>query len=1307
MTTPQSTKCKIAASLVLVALLTLASSASATLVITGLNRNGAVPYNPAWTGAADSLIAGLSPSSSAGNFAAEGPARNISTLTAGGSLTISLVGNDNSPNYVTCGNGSGAGSSLIYTLPASANGYDVTNITVYSGWKDNGRDAQAYNVSYSTQANPTSFISLTYVSYNPTVASGVASANRVTLTDSLGAAIATNVAAVKFDFTAPTVENGFTGYGAIVVEGTASATVTAPPIVITTANQHSASAFTPTWTIETDSLIYGQAPSAVWWGNFAYETGVTGTSALTDGTFGIVNNNASYATCGGGSGGRSVTYTLTNSVNGSDLTNIVVYSGWGNNARDGQFYNISYSTVSAPTTFIPLTSIFYNPVVSGISANRVAITTSTGAPLATNVYNVRFDFTPQTGSVDNGYSGYAELILEGTNSAPPPVPPVPYVYVTADTLPASATDVVGGQITFTAAFSNSPAATYQWQVISGAVTNDISGATNTTLTFTNLQLADTGSYQLKAVNATNSQGVSYSTASPLTVSSVPAPVNNIITSYAAQTGLGQVSSVTNFYPASWIIPTNSLIAGATTGAGTLVAGAGNFDVYNLQAGTDPALLTDGSFGYFNYWPTKAGSPTEVTCGSSPGGASVTYPLPTSITGYDLTNIVVYGGWGDNDRNEQKYEVLYSTVAAPSTFYHLVSVDYNPSNPNNAQSATRTTITPATSVLAQNVAAVMFNFAISSGAAKNGQDGYSEIIVSGVPAPPRPFLAQDITPLNASDVVGSQVTIMAAFTSDTPLTYQWQKNGTNIPGATTTPLTLSNLQLTDTATNGGYRLVASNDWGFTISRACALTVNPVPAPVTNVIAAVATQTSDQAIFTPTWTIVSGSLIAEQLPISGGSSTGLGIFYDPSSGLGGLPVLTDESFGSIGVNGPNSCFAQCGPSAGRSVTYPLTGSANGYNLTNIMIASGWNDNGRDQQAYTIRYAMVGNPTTFFPWKSVSYKPVVAAGLRSLVRMTFTPVTGSLATNVAAVMIDFTTPVGENGYSGYDEISLFGFASAPSTAPIVVTTENQNVSGNPTWIIETNSLIAGQLPSSVGSGDFTGSYNTECCGGLPVLTDGTFGPMGIGCSNMDFATCGGTADRAGTSVTYTSVNGWNLTNIVVYSGWGNYDRDGQFYNISYSTLSAPTTFIPLVSVTYNPPWLPAGSGGSANRVGIAPSNGGTLATNVAAVKFDFTPQVTALDGGYSGYAEIVLQGSNLAPAIPPTVGSPTVLGGNLILTGTGGTPGRSYTWLTTTNLLTPMANWTTSTTGVLDGSGAFSNAIPINYSNKPASFFRLRIP
>jgi len=38
--------------------------------------------------------------------------------------------------------------------------------------------------------------------------------------------------------------------------------------------------------------------------------------------------------------------------------------------------------------------------------------------------------------------------------------------------------------------------------------------------------------------------------------------------------------------------------------------------------------------------------------------------------------------------------------------------------------------------------------------------------------------------------------------------------------------------------------------------------------------------------------------------------------------------------------------------------------------------------------------------------------------------------------------------------------------------------------------------------------------------------------------------------------------------------------------------------------------------------------------------------------------------------------------------------------------VANWTVSATGVFDGSGAFSNAIPINVST-PAAFFRLRTP
>jgi hypothetical protein len=81
-------------------------------------------------------------------------------------------------------------------------------------------------------------------------------------------------------------------------------------------------------------------------------------------------------------------------------------------------------------------------------------------------------------------------------------------------------------------------------------------------------------------------------------------------------------------------------------------------------------------------------------------------------------------------------------------------------------------------------------------------------------------------------------------------------------------------------------------------------------------------------------------------------------------------------------------------------------------------------------------------------------------------------------------------------------------------------------------------------------------------------------------------------------------------------------------------------------------------------------------------------------------------IAAATSPVVNHPITSGGNLILTGSGGTVGASYTWLTSTNLATPMAFWTTNTTGNFDGSGNFSNAIPIRTST-PAKFFRLRTP
>jgi hypothetical protein len=90
---------------------------------------------------------------------------------------------------------------------------------------------------------------------------------------------------------------------------------------------------------------------------------------------------------------------------------------------------------------------------------------------------------------------------------------------------------------------------------------------------------------------------------------------------------------------------------------------------------------------------------------------------------------------------------------------------------------------------------------------------------------------------------------------------------------------------------------------------------------------------------------------------------------------------------------------------------------------------------------------------------------------------------------------------------------------------------------------------------------------------------------------------------------------------------------------------------------------------------------------------------------FDNVRLTQTSVAPPTLPIPDKPRISGDNLILTGTGGTPNTAYTWLSTTNLSAPI-NWKTNSTGTLDGSGAFSNSIPINVTNR-ATFFRLRLP
>ena len=494
-------------------------------------------------------------------------------------------------------------------------------------------------------------------------------------------------------------------------------------------------------------------------------------------------------------------------------------------------------------------------------------------------------------------------------------------------------------------------------------------------------------------------------------------------------------------------------------------GSGNYGL--LNANSDPTILTDGINGWYSY---PNGSVNQSTLGISGGGTSLTYTLDTSSApnGFDLTNIVVFGGWGANTHDQQKYTILFSTVDAPTTFQSIKLVDYTPATPDNVQSATRVTLVPAPGVaaLARRVKEVKFDFnQLQPPTPKNGYEGYSEIIVAGKPTPSGVVtITTNITPSVASDVVGGQITIYAGFINATSL--QWKKNGTNIPGATATVLSLNNLQLTDT---GGYSLTGSNSLGEEITFTCALTVNPVPVPVANVITAIATQTKTGGSFGGTWdnTMLGLNLISGTSPSSSGDGDFTALFNN--EGAGGPGVLTDGSFGTIDFaqSGNHSQFTCIGSDtqAGNFVNYTLTGSANGYDLTNIVVSAGWNDGGRDQQAYTVYYSTVANATNFVPLASVNFNPVNPDGT-SVNKVTLTPAAGALAKNVAALKFDMTSPAGENGYSGYSEIAVYGSPSAalliaPPISSVTQSGGNLIVTGSGgyppnggyTWLTTTN--------------------------------------------------------------------------------------------------------------------------------------------------------------------------------------------------------------------------------------------------------------
>lgn len=79
------------------------------------------------------------------------------------------------------------------------------------------------------------------------------------------------------------------------------------------------------------------------------------------------------------------------------------------------------------------------------------------------------------------------------------------------------------------------------------------------------------------------------------------------------------------------------------------------------------------------------------------------------------------------------------------------------------------------------------------------------------------------PLSQTVPIGTNATFSVIVDSLVPVSYQWQYNGTNISGATTNPLVVSNVQLENA---GQFSVVVSNTFGTVTSSNALLTVAPL-------------------------------------------------------------------------------------------------------------------------------------------------------------------------------------------------------------------------------------------------------------------------------------------------------------------------------------------------------------------------------------------------------------------------------------------------------------------------------------------------
>lgn len=477
--------------------------------------------------------------------------------------------------------------------------------------------------------------------------------------------------------------------------------------------------------------------------------------------------------------------------NTNGYTGTITYSGGHAGSVSAAKYNGTCLSASG-TPFVDGLKLTYT------GGNTIQVTTVGTSLPASNVYT--FSITVYDYSGCSGLSDTRSTTLTIVN------PPVTNVAPKFVSVPQSLTTQVGAPALFSAGATGNPAPTYYWY--QGLVQPANLVGTGSSLSRVNVQLNNAGFY---TVVASNSVGTAQTNCYLSVCQTAGAdPLGLRYTNYWICSNALPLSSYITNVPAAvntytWLYNNGAITSPSTSGSNTTLA-ANQIYVRPASAGTNIfSIAFNSTVGgsnivnqqYDSYW--AFGVPPAIT--SQPVGATTnsgnTVQLQTTVTVQqnDYTNNLSQGYfWYKNATNLVFQQEIVGTN---------VNTSYTIPSASASDSGTYTV--------------VVTNYwgAVTSAPA-----------VVSIGSPPG-FVTQ---PISKSALIGQNVSFAAATFGSTPLTFQWNKDNSQLSdggvyaGTSTTALTLTSITANE---NGSYTLTVTNSAGSTNSNPATLSVASPP------------------------------------------------------------------------------------------------------------------------------------------------------------------------------------------------------------------------------------------------------------------------------------------------------------------------------------------------------------------------------------------------------------------------------------------------------------------------------------------------